>query len=247
MFEQTFVPTPNRTRSGASLAVSLLTQVAAIFVLLLIPLIYTDALPRQAISAIFMAPPPPPPPPPPTPVHETVVKRTPRPIDDGIFHAPAYIPDKVAILQEDPMPPSLGNEVQGSVPVPGAPVGGSLSGLVSVAVAPAAAPVIKDPPKVVRRDPVRVSGGVIQAMLIKRVVPPYPSLARQARVQGTVRFTAVIAKDGTIQNLQLISGHPLLVDAARNAIRQWVYKPTFLGGDPVEVITQIEFTFVLGQ
>lgn len=76
-------------------------------------------------------------------------------------------------------------------------------------------------------------------------MPQYPPLARQARVQGKVQFSAIIGRDGTIQNLQLISGHPLLVPAARDAIRQWVYKPTVLNSETVEVITQIEFTFVL--
>jgi protein TonB len=62
-----------------------------------------------------------------------------------------------------------------------------------------------------------------------------------------VRFTAIIGRDGTIQNLQLVSGHPLLVPAATEAIKQWVYKPTILNTEIVEVITQIEFTFTLGQ
>jgi protein TonB len=72
-------------------------------------------------------------------------------------------------------------------------------------------------------------------------------LARQARVQGTVRFTAIIGKDGTIQNLQLVSGHPLLVPAATEAVKQWLYKPTMLNGEPVEVITQIDVNFTLSQ
>jgi len=85
------------------------------------------------------------------------------------------------------------------------------------------------------------------ANLIRRVVPQYPPLAKQARVQGTVRFTAIIGKDGTIQNLQLISGHPLLVAAAEEAVKQWQYKPTLLNGEPVEVVTQIDVNFTLSQ
>jgi periplasmic protein TonB len=72
-------------------------------------------------------------------------------------------------------------------------------------------------------------------------------LAKQARIQGTVRFNAVIGRDGTIQNLTLASGHPLLVPAATEAVRQWVYQPTLLNGEPVEVVTQIDVNFTLSQ
>ena len=83
------------------------------------------------------------------------------------------------------------------------------------------------------------------ASLIRKITPVYPPLAKQARIQGVVRFTAIIGKDGTIQNLQLVSGHPLLVEAARQAVSQWQYKPTLLNGEPVEVVTQIDVNFTL--
>jgi protein TonB len=66
-------------------------------------------------------------------------------------------------------------------------------------------------------------------------------------VQGTVKFTATISKDGNIENLQLVSGHPLLVNAAKEAVLQWKYKPTLLNGEPVEVITEIIVNFTLSQ
>jgi protein TonB len=99
-------------------------------------------------------------------------------------------------------------------------------------------------PKVQR---IRVGGNVQQANLIRKITPIYPPLAKQARIQGTVRFTAIIGKDGSIQNLQLVSGHPLLVPAAQDAVRQWLYRPTLLNGEPVEVITQIDVNFTLNQ
>ncbi len=83
--------------------------------------------------------------------------------------------------------------------------------------------------------------------LIRKVTPLYPFLAKQARVQGTVRFEAVVGKDGTIQSLQLISGHPLLVPASSEAVRQWLYEPTLLNGEPVEVVTQIDVQFFLSD
>jgi protein TonB len=79
------------------------------------------------------------------------------------------------------------------------------------------------------------------------VEPVYPPLARQALIDGTVRFTAIIGGDGHILNLQLVSGHPLLVPAAQDAVRQWVYRPTLLNGTPVEVVTQIDVPFTLSN
>ncbi len=177
------------------------------------------------------------------------MKRAPREIDiAGILRAPLKIPDKVAIIDEHDLPPAPGlPAVVGSVPG-GLPGGdSSITGLIRATTVTAPAPPVVNTPKPTTPQRVQVGGSVIAASLIKRVVPQYPALARQARVQGTVRFTAIISRDGTIQNLQLISGHPLLVPAARDAIAQWVYKPTILNTEPVEVITQIEFTFVLSQ
>ena len=88
---------------------------------------------------------------------------------------------------------------------------------------------------------------VAAANLIHKTVPVYPPLAKQARVQGTVKFSAIIGKDGHILNLQLVSGHPLLVPSATEAVKQWVYRPTLLNGEPVEVITQIDVNFTLSS
>jgi protein TonB len=131
--------------------------------------------------------------------------------------------------------------------VPGGAAGGVIGGIVGSV--PTAAPPPPPPPKEAPKTPqrIRVGGNVQAANLIKKVTPTYPPLARQARVQGTVRFTAIIGKDGTIQNLQLVSGHPLLVPAATEAVKQWLYKPTMLNGEPVEVITQIDVNFTLSQ
>jgi protein TonB len=167
----------------------------------------------------------------------------------GRLLAPKTIPDNVALIQEDSLPPSLGpGGVVGSIPtgVPGG-TSGMINGIItSVSTAPPPPPAVKDP-KPTTQQRVRVGGQVQQALLIRQVKPNYPSLARQARISGTVRFTAIIGKDGTIQNLQLVSGHPLLVPAATDAVKQWLYKPTYLNTEPVEVITQIEVNFTLGQ
>lgn len=94
---------------------------------------------------------------------------------------------------------------------------------------------------------VRVGGNVQAANLTRKVTPAYPPLAKQARISGTVRFTALIGTDGSILALQLVSGHPLLVESAQDAVKQWMYKPTLLNGNPVEVITQIDVNYTLSH
>jgi len=94
---------------------------------------------------------------------------------------------------------------------------------------------------------IRVESNLQAANLIRRVVPVYPVLARSAGIQGIVRFTALIGKDGKIQNLKLISGPSPLVDAARDGVKQWVYRPTLLNGQPVEIITQIDVNFTINR
>ncbi|RPI17533.1 MAG: M56 family peptidase [Acidobacteriales bacterium] len=92
---------------------------------------------------------------------------------------------------------------------------------------------------------IQVSGAVQQKKLTSQAKPTYPPLARQARIQGTVRFTAVIDKEGHVANLTLVSGHPLLAQAAQEAVEQWTYQPTLLNGEQVEVFTDIDVNFTL--
>jgi len=129
--------------------------------------------------------------------------------------------------------------VVGGVPggVPGGAIGGVLGSVINSA--PAVVPKVATPQRV------RVSQGVSQGLLIHQVKPTYPPLARQARIQGTVVLQAVIGKDGTIQNLRVVSGHPMLAPAALEAVKQWRYKPYFLNGEPVEVDTTINVNFTL--
>jgi protein TonB len=84
-------------------------------------------------------------------------------------------------------------------------------------------------------------------MLISSVEPRYPELAKRARIQGAVLLAALIDRNGHIANLHTLEGHPLLVEAARDAVRQWRYRPTILNGQPVEVETQIQVKFTLAQ
>lgn len=92
---------------------------------------------------------------------------------------------------------------------------------------------------------IRVGGKVQESNLVHKVTPEYPAEAKAARVQGVVRYVAIIDREGDVANLQLTSGHPLLVDAAQRAVKRWRYKPTLLNGVPVEVVTTIDVTFEL--
>ena len=131
--------------------------------------------------------------------------------------------------------------------VPGGAAGGLIGGIIGSVPSMAPPPPKVEAPKAATPQRIRVGGNVQQANLIKRVQPPYPPLAKQARIQGVVHLTAIIAKDGSIQSLQVVSGHPLLVPSALEAVKQWVYKPTLLNGEPVEVVTQIDVNFTLSQ
>ncbi|MCZ2154812.1 MAG: TonB family protein [Bryobacterales bacterium] len=253
MFEQTFVA-DSKTKKPLTVFLSFLIQIVLIIVAILIPLIYTDSLPQTQLTSFLVAPPPPPPPPPPPAAVQQVkaVKVIKRQFDAGVLTAPKEIPKKVSMIVEDELPPpGAGVGVVGGVAggVPGGTMGGVLGGIIG-GVPTAAAPPPPPPPPPAAEAPkpparIRVGGNVQEAKIINRVQPVYPPLAKQARVSGTVRLNAVIGKDGQIQDLQVVSGHPLLVQAALQAVRQWRYAPTLLNGEPVEVVTVIDVNFTL--
>jgi len=144
--------------------------------------------------------------------------------------------------EEAPPPMSATGGVVGGVPggIPGGQLGGVIGGIVNSANLAA---VPKFVPVVPQR--VRISQGVTRGLLIHRVEPTYPALARAARIQGDVVLSAIISTNGDIQNLQLVSGHPMLVPSALAAVKQWRYKPYLLNGQPVEVETTITVIFAL--
>jgi protein TonB len=242
MFEDSLIESGGRlkTSRGWTSIVSFMIQIGIVGVMVLIPLIFTEALPKTQLMTFLVAPPPPPPPPPPAaaPVH--VVKQIQTDIVNGELRTPTKIPKKVEMIKEDEAPPQMAaTGVVGGVPggVPGGSMGGVIGSVLSAT--PVAVPKIATPQRV------RVSSGVVSGLLLRKVQPNYPPLARQARIQGVVVLQAQISKDGTIQNLQLISGHPMLAPAAIEAVKQWKYKPYLLNGEPVEVETQVQVNFTL--
>jgi len=234
MFDQLVVSSVHGTKTHKSwtVALSATVQVGILVVLVLIPLIYTEALPAGFASTFLVAPAPPPPPPPPAAAVKTV---RPKFIQPQRMVAPTVIPKKVEIVKDEA--PDVG--AVGGFGVAGGVAGGVLGGIISSGAPP-------PPPKPVTPTRITVGGNVQQAKAINRTPPLYPPIAKAAHVQGTVVLHAIIAKDGTVQQLQLMSGPPLLVSAAMDAVRQWRYQPTLLNGEPVEVDTTIQVVFTLG-
>ena len=241
MFEDSLIESGNKlkTKRLGTTILSFLLQVGLIGILILIPLIYTDALPKGNLMTFLVAPPPPPPPPPPPAAAAVKVVKIQSEVINGQLRTPTKIPSKVQMIKEEEAPPDMGGGVPGGVPggIPGGSTGGVMGGILSSANAAI--------PKVATPQRVRVSTGVATGLLIKRVTPNYPQLAKQARIQGHVILQAEISKDGTIENLRLISGHPMLAPAAIEAVKQWRYRPYMLNGEPVAVETQVQVNFTL--
>lgn len=242
MFENVFIESKGKGKTTLTVLFTFGGEVLLIVVGLLIPMIYYDVLPATELTSFLVAPLPPPPPPPPPPPAPEVVKVV--PFDATKLMAPKEVPRDIAAVSDVVRIGVVGGVPGGYV---GGTVGGVIGGIIgSVPVAaPPPPPVVKAKPKPKPPQRIRVGGSVQRARLLRQPKPVYPPLARQARIQGTVRFNAIIGKDGRIANLTLVSGHPLLVPSAQAAVKQWVYKPTLLNGEPVEVVTQIDVNFTL--
>jgi protein TonB len=242
MFEDSLLESGGRlkTKRGRTTTFAIILEIGLIGILVLLPMIFTEALPKHQLMTFLVAPPPPPPPPPPPAAVVKVVKQIQTDIVNGALRTPTKIPQKVQMIKEEEAPPSMASAgVVGGVPggIPGGQMGGVIGGIISST--PVAVPKVATPQRV------RVSAGVTSGLLLKRVQPNYPPLARQARISGTVVLHAVISKDGSIEGLQLVSGHPMLAPAAIEAVKQWKYKPYLLNGEPVEVDTEVQVNFTL--
>lgn len=205
------------------------------------------------VPLVLSAPPPPPaaatPAPARTAVNRTVVTRiVPRTFIAPVLAAPQTIPQHAMVIADaEALQDAPGAGVFGGVP--GGVPGGSLNGLLGALPLP---PAPVTPPRQVAAPPVptaptqiRVGGEVEAARLTHEVMPAYPKLAKSARIEGTVRFSATIAADGTVKDLTVLGGQPLLIGAAEDAVKQWIYRPTYLNGRPVEIVTEINVNFRL--
>jgi periplasmic protein TonB len=224
----------NHSHRGWTALVSFTTQAVAIAGLLVVPLFYTQAMPRLALLGSLIAPVPPPAPGSARATQSQVV----RSLGEHALLLPTRIPRTIPDSND-------GDASVSEIPAgPGFPGGNgdrTGGGFVLDAIGPAPNSPMPLAPAL---HPPRVSH-VMEGNLIQRVQPEYPALAKQARIQGTVVLRAVISREGTIQDLQVVSGHPLLVQAAINAVRQWRYRPYYLNDQAVEVETQVTVNFTL--
>ncbi len=239
----------HRKRRTFTTVVSFMFQALFLGVVILIPLWFTEVLPKQELMTLLEAPPPPPPPPPPAAPAAKAVKviKVVSDIANGQLRTPTAIPSRIQMIKEDEAPPPIAaaGGVVGGVPggIPGGQLGGVIGGIITSTSSLASVPTISKPVAMPTR--IRISQGVSKGLLAYRVEPTYPPLARAARIQGTVVLTAMIDKDGAIQNLQVVSGHPMLAPAAIDAVKQWRYKPYLLSGQPIAVETTVTVTFAL--
>ena len=155
-------------------------------------------------------------------------------IADGQLRTPSRIPKRVQVLQEDDVPPLMATAggVVGGVHggIPGGRLGGVIGGIIGSAPN-TVVPVLPKPVPTLQR--VRVSASATNGNSIYRVEPIYPPVAQQAHIQGAVVLAALIDKGGNVQSLQVVSGHPLLVRAAIDAVKQWRYQPLLVNGQPI--------------
>jgi protein TonB len=154
------------------------------------------------------------------------------------LQAPSKIPKDIKQIKESAAPPSMAG-VAGMEGMGGGTAGGVMGGILGGL---GSGPVVKAaPPK-----KLSISSGVMSGMLLDKITPQYPAIAKAARIQGTVVLQATISKAGGITNLRVVSGPPMLQQAALDAVRSWRYKPYLLNGDPVEVETTVNVVFNLG-
>jgi protein TonB len=234
LFSDSLLGPPEAKRRTWTTIFSFSFQCLLIGMLVIIPLMFTDVLPKAQLLTFLVAPPPPAAQAPIKVIRQTDVLNT------GQLRTPTRIPQKIEMIKEEEAPPPMAAGVVGGVPggIPGGQLNGVIGGIVSSSNA--AAPLVAPMPK-----RIRVSQGVIQGQCIHRVEPAYPKIALAARVQGVVQLKAIISKAGDITALEVVSGHPVLVPAALAAVKQWHYRPYLLNGEAVEVETNITVTFNL--
>jgi periplasmic protein TonB len=227
--------------------ISVLGHSFVVVLLILLPLLYTHAIDLpQFEKTLLVAPPPPPPPPPPAVAH--VIQQPPKSFfTQGKLFAPKFIPKQIAQVKEEAPPPApTMSGAVGGVPggVPGGQLDGMLGGILGGSgQAPAPPP---PPAPVAHKGPYRVGGKVQAPQLIRQVQPIYPPLARQARIHGEVVIESVIDEQGRVTQMKVVSGSPLLVQAAMQALEQWRYQPTLLNGQPIAVDMLVTVHFDLG-
>jgi protein TonB len=238
MFEQSMLLDSAAGKKAGALAASLTLQTAGLGTLLLLPLIYTGRLPLVQVYSPLVPriTPDPPAPHTPAPAPSARASSVPR-----VFSAPTRIPPLSTQPSIADDLPAADAAIGLTVPLPAIAPLGVLPRIEAAPPAVHSVPAAATPKRIVR------VGSAQEAKLIHKVLPIYPPLAKLTHVSGTVHLTGIISTDGTIQDLHVENGPPLLIRAALEAVRQWIYQPTLLNGEPVEVATSIDVTFTLTQ
>jgi len=240
----------NRMKSGkkwVNMLISLSINCAILILPLFLALYFTDTLDLKQFTSTFLVAPPPPPPP---RAIKIVNAASPHKVfeNSGRLMAPRAIPKDIAVIKERPLPPDAdGAGVEGGVPggVSGGSIGGVIGGVIGGISSAVPAPLV--PKREGPKTPVRVGGRVKEPKLTNRVDPVYPALAKQTHLQGTVVIEAIIDEHGEVSEMKVVSGPPLLIPSAMDALRRWRYEPTYLNEEPVPVRLNVIVNFQLSD
>jgi len=207
------------------------------------PLYFSQGLNLQKLNMTLLVTPLPPAaavPPPPPAAAPRIARVTPKTFTPGKLTAPSYVPKAVVAIPDAAPPAEAFAGMPGGVSggIPGGQVGGVLGGVMNGVPAPAPVVAAQGP-----KTPVRIGGSVKPPRLLFGPAPVYPILARQGRIQGIVVIEAIIDEHGNVVQQKLISGHPLLVQAAMKALSERKYEATVLDGEPTPVDLRVEITF----
>jgi protein TonB len=239
MFEDSLMESGNKIKRRNKFwsLVAFLLNAGALFALVVWPLLHPEALPRQMMATLMVAPSPPPAPPPAAPAPKTRVKSE---LLNKELQVPSTIPKETRRLNEAAIPQSIVSLTDMGDLSSGIP--GGIGNIID-SVGTGRPVVVK------QKTPVslNVSSGVMAGNLLAKTLPQYPAIAKAARIQGIVVLQATISKSGSIQNLRVISGPPMLQQAAMDAVRSWRYQPYLLNGEPVEVETTMNVVFNLSE
>ncbi len=240
MFEQSLL-IHHPTNKSWSVLVSLTGEIMLIGLALLIPLFFTQHLPQFHLADLNIRPPAPATPKPVEMAHSTPTSAA------NSAPVPTFVRPDFSKAGRSPV--TLFDDSTSPLPPPGLTAGMEVASPFLTDAGPRIP--VQAPPEhatpTAPSGPIRVTSVIQMAKLVKQVLPVYPEIARRAHVFGTVQLLGTISRNGTIRNLQVISGNPLLVRAARDAVQQWIYQPTVLNGEAVEVIAPIEVRFILNH
>ncbi|MDR1726914.1 MAG: TonB family protein [Acidobacteriota bacterium] len=220
-------------KTAASFGIAILVEALIVGAIILAPLIFFSVLPESELLTFLIAPPPPPSDAPPPRVAQ---------VNPNQFVAPTEIPTEIPPPVVDDQPFIATGPVTSTLAT-AATVNTGVSNILQVATA--SGPVAPPPPPKPKAKPVRVGGNVQESRLIRRVQPVYPPMAQKARVQGEVILEVEVDEEGNVVDIIVKSGHPLLKQAAVDAVKQWKYSPTLLNGEPTPVTADVKVNFKL--